>query len=521
MQDSIKQVILIVMDGWGIAPSWGGNAITQAYTPNFNNLWRTYPHTLLHASGKFVGLPGHESGNSEVGHLNLGAGKVVFQDVTFINEQLSEQSLDNNATIQELINHVLKFNSSINLMGLVSSGGVHSHINHLFILLKYFAKFPELKNRVYIHGFTDGRDRPMQEAIQVYANLIDSAKKIGCGKIATICGRYFSMDRDHHWKRIELAYDAMTSSIGNKFQNPLSAISQSYASGETDEFITPKIIVDENNIPVHSVSDNDALIFFNFRSDRARQITMAFNSVNFNAFHRKKIIQNLYFVSMIPYGAEKEIENSHIHSLFQPRTTSSSLAKIISENKLNQLHIAETEKYAHVTYFFNGGIETPYPGEDRILVQSPKVPTYDKKPEMSAEIITQKLIGQLKKKPYSFVVLNFANPDMVGHTGDYNATIKAIECIDREIGKIMKVVNLEDTVIIITADHGNAEEVFNPESGEIDTEHSANPVPCIVVCSKNLNIKELKNDMKLANVASTILYLLNLKIPDFMEEKLF
>lgn len=520
MSNKIKQVILIILDGWGYAPSWGGNAISQAMTPNINKLWRENSHGIINASGKWVGLPGHERGNSEVGHLNIGAGKVIYQDISFINNELETKDLSQNDTIQKLIKHVIKNNSSINLMGLVSNGGVHSHSDHLCKLINYFSGFPELKNKIFTHVFTDGRDSPPQEAIKIISKMHEKIETNNCCRIATVCGRYFAMDRDNHWDRTQMAYDMMVKGIGKTAKNPLSAISQAYSLGETDEFISPTVICDENDQPIHTISKDDGLLFFNFRSDRARQLSLAFTSQEFDKFPRK-IIPNLFFVNMIPYGIEKEYDTSHIYSLFRPQLNKTCLAKIISDKHLSQLHIAETEKYAHVTYFFNGGIETPFLYEDRVLINSPRVSTYDKEPVMSAEKITEELIKKLDTKKYAFVVVNYANADMVGHTGNYQATIKACEFVDQQIGKLLNSIDRDETAIIITADHGNAEEVSNPRTGEIETEHTSNLVPCIIIVPKGINISNIKPNMRLANIAPTILYLLGIDKPQYMDEKLF
>lgn len=521
VNQSIKCVILIILDGWGYAPSWGGNAISEARTPNFDKLWRDYPHTTLHASGKWVGLSGNERGNSEVGHLNLGAGKIVLQDRSYINEQLTLEKLKKNKILNNLLAHVKKNNSSIHLMGLTSYGGIHSHIDHLVILLKYFSQFSEIKDRVFIHAFTDGRDSPTNEAISIFSKLKGIMKDLECGKIITVSGRYYAMDRDNHWERTEKVYDAITGGIGEVANSELSAISKAYTRGESDEFIKPTVIVNKDNQPLKTISSDDALIYFNFRSDRARQLSLAFAKKNFNKFRRKKIVTDLFFVNLVPYGIESDFETSGIYSFFKPEEDINSIAKIISENNLSQLHIAETEKYAHITYFFNGGIEKPYRGEDRILVSSPQVPTYDQRPEMSAPEVTKKLISACQKNNYDFVILNFANPDMVGHTGNYQATISACEIVDEEIGIIIKKLLDNETAIIITADHGNAEQMTNPRSGKADTEHTNNLVPLVIIKPKWYNIPYLKQDMKLANVAPTILKLLGIKIVEGMEEAVF
>lgn len=521
MENIVKQVVLIILDGWGYASSWGGNAIFEANTPVFDRLWREYPHTLLHASGEWVGLSGDERGNSEVGHMNLGAGKIVLQDSSFINKQLTTESLTQNKTLEKLITHVKNNNSNIHLVGLVSDGGIHSHINHLFLLLEYFSKYPELRNRIFVQGFTDGRDTPTRYALQLYSQLEEKMTQLQIGKIASICGRYYAMDRDNHWDRIQMCYDAMTSGVGRKTNNALSAISLAYTNGETDEFISPTIVVDDKQQPIAPINDNDAVIYFNFRSDRARELTLAIAANPFNKFRRKKICKNLFFSNLVPYGIEDKNELSNINTLFHPPVVKGSLAEILSSHNKNQLHIAETEKYAHVTYFFNGGVERPYFGEDRILVESPKVATYDMKPEMSANNITDNFIKQINKKEYDFVVVNFANTDMVGHTGNYRATLTACETVDKQLGKILEKIDLLVTTVIVTADHGNAEQMLNPRTGEMDTEHTNNMVPCIIISNEKISINQLNKNMKLANVAPTVLKVLNIAASSSMEEALF
>ncbi len=521
MDKSITRAIVVVMDGWGHAPSWGGNAVSEANTPNFDKFWRYFPRTTLHASGKWVGLSGDERGNSEVGHLNLGAGRIVMQDRSYLDTQLSLEKLKDNTIMNNLLSYIRKNNSDIHLMGLMSYGGIHSHVDHILTLLEFFSQFPDVKNKVYIHAFTDGRDSPTNDAISIFNTVENKIKELGCGKIVTISGRYYAMDRDNHWERTNMVYDAITQGIGNTATSSLSGISDAYKRGETDEFIMPTVVVDGDGNPIKTISDNDALIFFNFRSDRARQLTLAFTKKNFRDFRRKKIISNLYFVSMVPYGVEKDLGVMGIYSLFRPEEDKTSVAEVFAKNNLKQLHIAETEKYAHVTYFFNGGIEKPYIGEDRILVNSPSVSTYDKKPEMSASEITKKLIHSLDQNDYSFVILNYANADMVGHTGDYRAAIEACETVDRQIGIIFKEIMNDETVIILTADHGNAEQMTNPRTGKPDTEHTNNPVPCIILKPDWFQISTLKDDSKLANVVPTVLKMMSINKPENMEEPLF
>lgn len=509
----LKPVVLLILDGWGQAPAWGGNAISVANLPEFNKLWRSYPHTTLCASGKCVGLPGHERGNSEVGHLNLGTGRIFYQDSSRINESIEDGSFYNNPVLLKAINHAKTNNSSLHLMGLASPGGIHSHINHLYALLDLCQK--QKINKVFLQLFTDGRDTAPTAALNIFANLENRLKTLGFGQIASISGRFYAMDRDNHWERTESCYKAMANGIGEANESALSAISRSYNQGVTDEFIRPVVIV-KNNQPIGTIRDNDAVIFFNFRSDRARQISMAINDEKFTHFKRKGKINNLDFVGLIPYGYEEELK-LHLESAFKPEEVKNCLAQVLSDHKLKQFHIAETEKYAHVTYFFNGGHETSFPGEDRLLVPSPRVASYDLKPEMSVHEISVNAVQAIKNNKYDFLVINFANADMVGHTGNFKAVIKATEAVDKEIGSISQAVLENNALLIITADHGNAEEMINPRTGEIDTEHANSPVPFILIANKEIvNNVKLRNDGILADVAPTILGFMHITRPEEM-----
>jgi len=497
-----KKVILLILDGWGYAPPWGGNAISIALTPNFDKLWRDNPHTLLCASGKCVGLPGHERGNSEVGHLNLGTGRIIMQDSQRIKHAIEDETFFKNEVIARAISHARKNNSSLHLMGLVSDGNIHSHFNHLFALLNYCQK--ERFDRVFIHGFTDGRDSEPMSALSYFSKLEDHIKKIGFGKIATVSGRYYSMDRDDHWERIRKVYEAMVLGKGLTARSATQAITQAYNNGYTDEFILPTNICDDDG-SIGLIDNNDSVIFFNFRADRAREISMAFMAEKFNYFPRKDI-NNLFFTSMIPYGYETELK-LNLQSIFKAEKTNLPLAEIISEKKLYQLHLAETEKYAHVTYFFNGGVEEPFFKEERILVPSPRVSSYAQKPEMSVRPITKELIAKIDK--YNFIVINFANGDMVGHTGNFQSVVKACEVIDECLGKVVELAKAKNYVLMVTADHGNCEEMVNVRTGEPNNEHTNNPVPFILV---NFPTK-LRNDGLLGDVAPTILDIMNIPAP--------
>jgi len=527
-------VVLIIMDGWGIAPLSPGNAVSLAKTPNLTQLWALYPHTTLYASGEAVGLPRGEKGNSETGHLNLGAGRIVYQDLPRINMVIADGSFFKNQAFIKAITHVKNNNSCLHLMGLIGQGGVHSNIEHLFALL-VLAKQQKVK-RVFLHLFTDGRDSPPTLAPTYIAQVEEKIKESGLGQIASISGRYYAMDRDNRWERTEKVYQALVSGIAKVASSPQEAIAKAYNSSITDEFILPTIILKRDKKPVSLISDNDAIIFYNYRIDRPRQLTKAFvlpdfenlkgKRVDFDpyaekyykktyieqiisgTFRRKKILKNLCFVTMTEY--EKELP---CLVAFPPIKVQLPLGRVITENNLSQLHISETEKERFVTYYFNGQREDLFVGEDRVEIPSPNVATYDLKPEMSVYSITETVIQRLKLDLYNFIVINFANPDMVGHTGVLEAGISACETVDNCLGKIVNEVLLKNGVCIITADHGNVEEMINLSTGEIDTEHSTNPVPFICV------FKELKGNNRflptgiLADIAPTITHLLKIEKP--------
>lgn len=509
-----KKTLLVIMDGWGYAPPWGGNAIAMASTPYYDGIIRNYSNNLISASGHDVGLPGHEMGNSEVGHLNIGAGQIVRQDILNINNAIEDRSFFNNAVIIEAIDRAINNNKNVHLMGLCSNGGVHSHINHAYAFL-YLAKLRGAKN-VYVHCFTDGRDSPPTSAQSFIVKLQNAIKKIGIGQIATVSGRYYAMDRDHHWERIARAYDAMVEGKGNTATTPLGAISNAYQNGESDEFITPTIILKDNQ-PPPIINDGDSIIFGNFRSDRARQLTQAFLKQNIDDYNQKRVIrQDIFFVSMIPYGYEQDI-GVKPNSAFSPKVVSKTLASVLSEKEIPQLHIAETEKYAHVTYYFNGTIEQPYSREDRVLVPSPRVATYDQKPEMSASEITDRLIKEINRDYYGFIVVNFANPDMVGHTGVFDSIRTACETVSQQLERFVEIAQKKGYLTIITADHGNAEQSINPLTYEPDTEHTSNPVPFIVVPPEGLNTPiTLRDYARLSDVAPTILSYMKIEQPNDM-----
>lgn len=511
MEIENKSIIFIILDGWGYGPAWGGNAIAMADTPNFNNFWKNYPHSILKASGRDVGLPGHERGNSEVGHLNLGSGRIVWQDNTKINKTIENGSFFGNPVLYEAVCHAQKHKSRLHLMGLVSDGNVHSHINHLFALLELCKKY-KIED-VFIHAFTDGRDTAPMSATQYIFRLEQKIKKMGFSKIATVSGRYYAMDRDNHWGRTEKAYLALTEGEGEQAASALEAVANAYKKNLSDEFILPTVIM-KNGKPLAKIQDNDAVIFFNFRSDRARQITESFIKKDFHRFSRKTVFKHLFFVGFVPFSIEYEQEEG-LKPAFKTENIINVLAEVLSRNNLKQLHLAETEKYAHVTYFFNGGREEPFPGEERLLIPSQYVPTYDLKPEMSAPEIAENLIKEIKERKYDFIVANFANPDMVGHSGNFKAVVKAVETIDKLMGQISKTILEKNAILIITADHGNAEQMVHPTTGEKDTEHTTSPVPFHLISSQGKNFN-LRPDGILADVAPTILKLMGIEQPKEM-----
>ncbi len=505
-----EKAALIILDGWGIAPSWGGNAITSARTPFFDRLWRSYPHSILSASGESVGLPKGVAGNSETGHINIGAGRIVIEDLPYINSMIKSGEFFNNEKILGAMSHVKKNNSNLHLMGLVGNGFVHSDINHLFYLLQ-IAKKNDLKN-VYLDLFLDGRDSDPNSALGIIGEIERKIKRIGVGKISSVCGRFFAMDRDHNWGRTSRAFNALTRGEAEVFSSASEAISNAYSKGISDEFIEPALIgVNEAPIPVF---DNDALIFFNFRPDRAKQISSVFSDQKIPDMPDRKILTNLYFLTFAihdprPIGI----------AAFPERHVEQPLAEIISKNNLKQLHIAETEKYAHVSYFLNGGREKPFPGETQIVIPSPKVRTYNLKPEMSAPLISAKILSVIDNN-FDFIVVNYANADMVGHCGNFYSAVQAIEAVDSELKKLVENLFHYNYTICITADHGNAEEMVNKTTKHPHTEHTINPVPFILVSKKmELLRSKLYSQGILGNVAPTILEIMGISCPSVMTEK--
>ncbi|WP_017651228.1 2,3-bisphosphoglycerate-independent phosphoglycerate mutase [Fortiea contorta] len=503
----VAPVVLVILDGWGYCEEKRGNAIAAAKTPVMDSLWAAYPHTLIRTSGKAVGLPEGQMGNSEVGHLNIGAGRVVPQELVRISDAVEDGSILNNPALVKICQEVSDRNGKLHLVGLCSEGGVHSHISHLFGLLD-LAKHERI-SEVCIHAITDGRDTTPKEGVNAIGLLQDYLDRIGIGRIATISGRYYAMDRDHRWDRVKRAYDVMTQDGALSDRTALEVLKASYAEGVTDEFIVPQ------RIAAGAIEPGDGVIFFNFRPDRARQLTQAFVSPNFTGFDREQIAP-LSFATFTQYDSDLPVAVA-----FTPQNLSNILGEVIANHDLKQFRTAETEKYAHVTYFFNGGLEEPFPGEDRELVSSPMVATYDKAPAMSAEKVTDVAISALEKCIYSLVVINYANPDMVGHTGQIEATIVGVEKVDRCLGRLLASITKVGGTTIITADHGNAEYMLD-DAGNPWTAHTTNPVPFILVEGERAKIPghgadvELRNDGKLADIAPTILEILQLPQPPEM-----
>ncbi len=495
----MKPVTLIIMDGFGISDQIEGNAVACASTPNIDRLERDYPYTTLGAAGLDVGLPEGQMGNSEVGHLNLGAGRIVYQDYTRINQAIVDGSFMTNPVLTDAVDVAKERGISLHLMGLLSDGGVHSHNTHLYALLE-MARERSLE-QVYIHAILDGRDVPPKSAFTYLCELEEKIKSIGVGNVATVSGRYYTMDRDQRWDRIEMAYRAMTNGEGFRAKSPEEAVEEGYRRGENDEFIKPTI-VDPDGL----IDEDDSVIFFNFRPDRARQITKAFVDQGFDEFRTEPL--KVHFVCMTQYeetiGAPVAFPVEYLHD---------TLGEAVSRAGLRQLRIAETEKYAHVTLFFNGGKEAPEKGEDRILVPSPKVATYDLQPEMSAFLVTENVLEAIGKNAYDMIILNFANADMVGHTGIFEAAVEAVETVDSAVGRVVDEILNKDGAVLLTADHGNAEEMTDPATKQPHTAHTTNKVPFVLVTNQEMR---LQDGGILADVAPTVLDLLGLAKPSAM-----
>ncbi|TDL52631.1 2,3-bisphosphoglycerate-independent phosphoglycerate mutase [Paenibacillus dendritiformis] len=500
-----RPVALIIMDGFGLRNVTEGNAVAQAKKPNYDRYMNTYPHTTLTACGEAVGLPEGQMGNSEVGHLNIGAGRIVYQDLTRITKSIREGDFFDNETLLGAVKHAKENGTALHLYGLLSDGGVHSHIDHTLAMLEMAAKSGLTK--VYVHAFLDGRDVAPDSAIGYIERLQAKIDELGVGRIATVQGRYYAMDRDKRWERTEKSYRAMVYGDGPRYRDPLQAVKESYEQSVFDEFVMPTVIVNENNEPVGLVRDNDAVVFSNFRPDRAIQLSQVFTNEDFRGFDRgDHFPKSLYFVCLTLFA-----ETVGGFVAYKPKELDNTLGEVLVQHGKKQLRIAETEKYPHVTFFFSGGRDVELPGEKRVLIASPKVATYDLKPEMSAYEVAEAAVREIESDVHDTIILNFANPDMVGHSGKLEPTIKAVEATDECMGRVVEAVLAKGGVCLITADHGNADMVFD-EEGRPFTAHTTNPVPFIVT-AKDI---ELREGGILADIAPTILDLMQLPKPEEM-----
>ena len=499
---------LIILDGWGHREEREHNAIAQASTPNWNMLLAKYPHTLINTSGMVVGLPHGQMGNSEVGHLNLGAGRIVYQELTRIQKSIEDGDFFTNPALVNAIDGAKKQAKAVHIMGLVSDGGVHSHIDHIKAALTLSV---QRGAQTYLHIFTDGRDTAPQSALGYLSDIETHLKQLGSGQIASVTGRYFAMDRDNRWDRVQKAYDVITLGKAEHTANSaIEAVKQAYLRGENDEFVAATAITDNrgNTVKMH---DGDAIIFMNFRSDRARQLTRAFIEPDFADFKREVTPKLSDYVTLTEYN-----KNFKVNIAFTSTSLNNTYGEWIAKHGLKQLRIAETEKYAHVTFFFNGGVETPYEGEDRILVPSPKVATYDLQPEMSVNEVAEKLCEAIQSGKYDTFICNLANPDMVGHSGDLKACIKAVEAVDTALGKIYQALESADGQMIVTADHGNIEELWDEKTNSPLTSHTTNPVPLVIISSEPCS---LRNDGCLPDVIPTLITMMGLELPEEMTAK--
>ncbi|WP_058486211.1 2,3-bisphosphoglycerate-independent phosphoglycerate mutase [Defluviitalea phaphyphila] len=502
-----KPTVLMVLDGFGLNDKCDGNAVCKGNTPVLDGLMKKYPFVKGYASGMDVGLPEGQMGNSEVGHLNIGAGRIVYQELTRITKAIKDESFFENTELIEAVENCKKNNSSLHLYGLLSDGGVHSHNTHLYALLE-LAKRHGL-SKVYIHTFLDGRDTPPASGKDYMQELQNKIDEIGVGEIVSVMGRYYAMDRDNRWERVKLAYDAMVLGSGEKCDDPVKAVQLSYDKEIYDEFVVPTVITKDGE-PIATIKPNDSIICFNFRPDRAREITRCFCDEEFEGFERANGFFPVKYVCFTEYDIT--IKNKSV--AFKPEKLTKTFGEYISQKGLKQLRLAETEKYAHVTFFFNGGVEKPNEGEDRILVPSPKVATYDLQPEMSAIEVTDRLVEAILSKKYDVIIINYANPDMVGHTGILEAAIKAVETVDTCVGRVVEAILKVDGQMFICADHGNSEQLIDYENGEPFTAHTTNPVPFILVnAGEGIDLKE---GGKLADIAPTLLDLMGIEKPEEM-----
>jgi len=500
-----KPVVLIILDGWGYRAEREANAIALANTPNYDQLLKEYPRTLVYTSGERVGLPAGLMGNSEVGHLNIGAGRVVYQEITRIDAAIQSGEFFKNPQLLDLMEQGRK--TRLHFMGLLSDGGVHSHQRHLEALLKMARE--NHVGEVFVHAFMDGRDTAPTNGAEYIAALLKQMREYGVGKIATVSGRYYAMDRDNRWPRTQKAYDAIVNGEGLKASDPIAAVKQSYNQGITDEFVVPVVITDEQGRPTAAIRGEDAVMFFNFRADRARQMTRCLTQADLDTFPRRGFPEKLHYLSMTRY--DKTFTTPYV---FPPQSLNHILASVMAELNLKNLRVAETEKYAHVTYFFNGGVEKAYPGEDRILVPSPKVATYDLQPEMSARGVMETVVKAVEEGSRDVIIVNFANADMVGHSGKLEAAIKAVETVDTCLGEIYKAVRAKGGALLITADHGNAEMMVDPKTGGPHTAHTTNPVPFILIAEELP--QKLRDGGALSDISPTLLGILGVPQPKEM-----
>lgn len=499
-------LVLVVLDGWGLREEREGNAIKLSRTPTYLELLERYPHSSLQASGEYVGLPAGQMGNSEVGHITMGAGRVVYQDLTRIDKSITDGDFFEKQALADAMERCKDDKHALHLVGLVSPNGIHSHTRHLYALIEMAARY-KLK-RVFVQAFTDGRDTSPAGGAGFVGELEDVMNNAGTGRVASVGGRYYGMDRDHRWERTKKAYDALASGAGPRSRSAVDYIRKSYEGGVSDEFIVPGTIVDANDQPIGPVRDGDSVIFFNFRSDRARQLTRALALEQFDGFERNPRV-SIHMTTMTQYD-----RTFTFPVIFPPQSMTGSFAEVLAGTTMTNLRVAETEKYPHVSYFFNCGIEKPYPGEDRILVPSPKVPTYDLQPEMSAKGITDTLVSDVEGRKHDIIICNFANADMVGHTGNLEAAVMAVETIDQCLGRIVRAVHDAGGVLLVTADHGNAEEMWNTKLNEPHTAHTSNPVPVIVVQDgKGMRLRE---GGSLRDIAPTMLGILGIRPPSEM-----
>lgn len=502
---TIHPIVLIILDGWGYSEDSEHNAIAQAKTPNFNQLWNHYPHTLIASSSLRVGLPNGQMGNSEVGHLNLGAGRVVYQDITRITKSIEDTDFFKNPVLCQAVDDAVKNQKAVHVFGLLSSGGIHSHETHIHAMMRLAAERGAKK--LYLHAFLDGRDTPPKSAATYIQKVETLFQQLHTGKIATLQGRFYAMDRDKRWERVKAAYDLLTlGQAAYHAETALEGLNKAYEAGETDEFIKPTAIHESHEKPI-VLEDGDSVIFMNYRADRAREITRALNDPSFKEFDRSRVPQLAHYVALTQYD-----ETFTVPIAFPPETLENTLGDYLAKHHKKQLRLAETEKYAHVTFFFDGGAEKDHTGKNKILVPSPKVTHYDTTPEMSAPLITDKLVEAIQSRQYDVIICNYANCDMVGHTGNIQATIQAVEALDHCLGRVVSALKEAGGEAIITADHGNAEMMYDPETGQAHTAHTTHPVPFIYIGRP----ATILHDAALCDIAPTLLTLLELPIPTEM-----